>query len=614
MAGSSTAGRLLLAILPVLAPGAPPESVIEYRNLKPGVRFTGTKSCIGCHQQIYLSFRRTAMGASADLASAKTELARVPRPVTVFSEKFNKYFDVFRKDGDLYQSMYEKDADGNEIYRVTHKLDYVIGAGKVGYTYVVRRDNYLFEAPLSYYRETNKWDLSPGYELADHGFARPIVEGCAICHTGTPQASPDWIGMYQDPPFHDLSVGCEDCHGPGQLHVEERVKKINPKVDTSVVNPARLPGHLADDICMFCHQGGDTRVLQPGKRYTDYLAGMPLSDVVAVFKVPMRLEQRADADRMETMPPVRGGLAQPSWWKNTAMKLSKCYDASGGKLRCMTCHNGHYVPASAAAAPYYRRKCLGCHSESSRRAALAQGASRGVSRKAPGCALPLSKRLPANDCAGCHMPKRVIAGIAHSDSTNHRIVRRPGQPLPDAAFGGTTPDLPDLIYVNRPAGEAPSTLSLETQLTAYGELLDKRPDFQSSYFRVLDELIRKEPDHPVALAAMGRKSLLEKNPARAAEYLSRAIKLGYRPPTTYRDLGEALALGGRLDESAEVLERAVELYPYAPVLSKSLAHSYILLKRYPRAYHVMKRHIDTFPEDTFMRGLLKKLESGGVPR
>ena len=115
MRGSSPPAWLLLALLPAALLCHPPETepVIEYRNLKPGVRFTGTKSCIGCHQRIYLDFRRTAMGVSADLANTKAELARVPRTVTVFSEKFNKYFEVFRKDGDLYQGIYEKDAAGN---------------------------------------------------------------------------------------------------------------------------------------------------------------------------------------------------------------------------------------------------------------------------------------------------------------------------------------------------------------------------------------------------------------------------------------------------------------------------------------------------------------------
>ena len=70
------------------------------------------------------------------------------------------------------------------------------------------------------------------------------------------------------------------------------------------------------------------------------------------------------------------------------MVMSKCYLASGGKLRCMTCHDPHQQPDGAESVIYYRRKCLGCHTDQS-------------------CAVPLVARIksvPANDCAGCHMP------------------------------------------------------------------------------------------------------------------------------------------------------------------------------------------------------------------
>jgi len=52
------------------------------------------------------------------------------------------------------------------------------------------------------------------------------------------------------------------------------------------------------------------------------------------------------------------------------------------------------------------------------------------------------------------MEKRPVAGIAHSSDTKHRIVRFPGQPLPDVAFEKPTPDLPGLLWLNRPAGDA----------------------------------------------------------------------------------------------------------------------------------------------------------------
>lgn len=43
------------------------------------------------------------MGCSMAPASEPSELEKVPKPVTIFKEKFNRYFQVFRDGSDLYQ-------------------------------------------------------------------------------------------------------------------------------------------------------------------------------------------------------------------------------------------------------------------------------------------------------------------------------------------------------------------------------------------------------------------------------------------------------------------------------------------------------------------------------
>ena len=62
------------------------------------------------------------------------------------------------------------------------KLAYVVGAGENGYSYIIRRGDFLFQAPLSFYTKSGTWDLSPGHEL---GFNRPIPLGCAAFHSGS---------------------------------------------------------------------------------------------------------------------------------------------------------------------------------------------------------------------------------------------------------------------------------------------------------------------------------------------------------------------------------------------------------------------------------------------
>src|SRR5262249_40110385 len=287
-----------------------------------------------------------------------------------------------------------------------------------------------------------------------------------------PQPVPERPGLYRDPPFRELAIGCENCHGPGELHVARLGKG-------AIVNPAKLPSRLAEDICMNCHQGGDTRVLQPAKDYSDFRPGRPLIETLAIFRVPLKRGSPADSDLLE---------------HHFSMQWSKCYRASGGRLSCLTCHNPHFIPSRATAPAYYRAKCLGCHHE-------------------PDCHLEERKRLQArNDCAGCHLPKREVAVISHSSLTNHRIVARPGQPYPDEASQHTTPELhdalPGLILVNRPAGSK-TRLAPITLLRAYGELMEKEPAYYERYTTLLNQLSKTTPNDPLVLAALGRKILRE---------------------------------------------------------------------------------------------------------
>jgi len=84
-------------------------------------------------------------------ASSPAELARVAQPATIYNADFDRYFRVFREGSDIYQSEYQTDASGRLIFEARHKLEYVVGSGLNGYTYLIRRGNHLFEAPLSYY-------------------------------------------------------------------------------------------------------------------------------------------------------------------------------------------------------------------------------------------------------------------------------------------------------------------------------------------------------------------------------------------------------------------------------------------------------------------------------
>lgn len=554
---------------------------VSYRNAAPGVAYLEGQVCAGCHRDIYTEYLKTDMGRSMSQVTLSL-LEKIPTSVAFFEKALNRNFQVRRQGADLYQSEFQTSPDGKEVFRDTQKIEWIVGSGANGFTCVVRRGNYLFEAPLSFYTKLKSWGLSPGYEFRDYGFSRPILPGCIACHSGRPQPVTNGSGRYQDPPFRELAIGCENCHGPGELHVKERLsgEPLSGDIDRSIVNPAKLPSWLADNICMYCHEGGDVRVLQPGKDYFDFRPGTPLDDTQAVFIVPLQ----------------RGSPSRPDLLEhNFSMVLSKCYQSSGGRLSCLTCHDPHYQPSGQEAPAYYRKKCLSCHTEKS-------------------CTVPLEFRLrktPPNDCAGCHMPKRDVKKIAHSALTNHRIVAVEEETYPEIAFHMSTSALPDLVHLNRVPGKeniAPPALTL---LEAYGELANSHPQYRQRYMAFLKQIAQTEPNNRVVLQALAWAAQQEGTPegtSTAIRYLTRVIDLGSSSSSDYQALANLLSRSGRVSEAIDILRRGLGLVPYDAQLYKLLAEGYLSLDRRDEAIKVLRQALEIFPQDSATRALLKKSE------
>src|SRR5439155_10443944 len=98
-----------------------------FRNTTRGVDYVGSRVCASCHADVYEKFTKTAMGRSMSPASDVAQMEKAPAPVTIHDEKFNRYFQVFRRDSGLYQSEYELGPDGREVFRNTQKVEYAIG-------------------------------------------------------------------------------------------------------------------------------------------------------------------------------------------------------------------------------------------------------------------------------------------------------------------------------------------------------------------------------------------------------------------------------------------------------------------------------------------------------
>ena len=541
--------------------------------------YVGSRVCSKCHPSIYESFSRTDMGRSmSELTPALLE--RIPTSASIFDPQLKRHFEISARDGNLYQSEYETTADGEDIFRETRKLDWIIGSGANGSGAIVKQDDYLFEAPLSFYARPQRWALSPGYEFGDYGFNRPILPGCIACHSGQPRPVLDGNGRFQEPPFAELAIGCENCHGPGQSHVAE-AHMGSPL--GSITNPAKLSFWLADNICMSCHQTGDARVLQAGKTYRDFLPGAELDDTLGIFVVPFSRESVPKDDLLEHY---------------LSMRLSKCYLKSEGRLGCLSCHDPHVQASHQEAPAYFRQKCLACHTEKS-------------------CAVPLSLRqhkTPPDDCAGCHMPKRDVTVISHSVLTNHRIVAEAEEPFPDVAFHLTTPQLPDLVHLSANPSKPDSPLPL-TLFQAYGQVMLAHPEYRARYWSVAKQLKVTHPNNIQVLEALADEFLQKKTSegtSQATQYLQDAILHGATNPVDFEELAKLLVAANRQVEAVNVLRQGVQLDPYDAELYRLSTTIYFTLNKKQEACEVAAQGRQRFPQDEVIRGLMNRCGTASV--
>jgi hypothetical protein len=535
--------------------------------------YVGSRVCSKCHPSIYESFLRTDMGRSL-LEITPALLEKIPTSATIFDPKLNRHFEVFARNGSLYQSEYETTAGGTDVFRDMRKLEWIIGSGANGSGAIVKQDDYLFEAPLSFYAKPHRWALSPGYEFGDYGFNRPILAGCIVCHSGQPRPVLDGSGRFREPPFTELAIGCENCHGPGEAHVAATQMGFPLG---SIANPAKLSPWLADNICMSCHQSGDARVLREGKTYRDFRPGVELDDTLSIFLVPFSRESVPKDDLLEHY---------------LSMRLSKCYRNSNGRLACISCHDPHVEPSPQEAPAYFREKCMACHTEKS-------------------CAVPLSLRqhkTPPNDCAGCHMPKRDVTVISHSVLTNHRIIAEAEEPFPDAAFHMTTPQLPDLVHLNaNPARQdAPSPLTL---LEAYGQVILGHPEYRERYWALAKQLEKTHGENVLVLEALADCALQREDAdgsSLAIRYLDGAIHQGATNPGDFEHLAMLLAAANRRSDALKILQQGMQLIPYYAEFYRLSATVNFSANRKQEACEVVANGVEKFPQDTVIRDLLKK--------
>ncbi|HEU0120138.1 MAG TPA: tetratricopeptide repeat protein [Bryobacteraceae bacterium] len=411
----------------------------------------------------------------------------------------------------------------------TRRLEWFLGSGHIGRSYLFRKAGQLFQSPLSYYTAPAKWDTSPGYESKSYPeWTRLVESACLQCHASQlqPAAAPQ--------PFLEGGVSCERCHGPGDRHA------ARPSRD-NIVNPAALPPPKRDSVCAQCHLTGAARIARAGKERGAFEAGSLLSDSVAVF--------------VWDTPEAAATSATSHFEKLSA---SRCKQASGDKLWCGTCHSPH---AAASSSETYNRKCQSCH-------------------ETKPC-----KANAGNGCTGCHMPKSAGESVAHLVFTDHAIPRRPatglgatqGQGLKEFWTGQA--DARDTAIAYAVAGAAgayerlqaaavahPQDIAVLAQLAQQHEARGEEAAAAEIYQRIL----QKDPGHPIAATNWGAYQIRQGRPKEAMALWLRALS---RQPSLIGarlNLAVAQYQSGDIPAARKSLETVLDYEPAHPAARQML--------------------------------------------
>jgi predicted CXXCH cytochrome family protein len=459
----------------------------------------------------------------------------------------------------------------------------VVGSGAQARSYLIDNDGFLFQSPITWYQSKLQWSLSPGYEKHQNHFSRRVDSRCLYCHADQPRPVANTIHQYEKPPFGQLSIGCERCHGPGELHVATPPVGLKPgEEDLTIVNPKHLTPALRDNVCEQCHLQGEAIVVRRGRSQLDYRPGLPLHEYMSVF---VRSPDLADAGKIVT--------------HFEQMHLSACYTKSGGRFTCTSCHDPHAMPAAGENEAFYRRRCLNCHDT-----------DRKDNNAAPACALPLAKRT-ANDgrdnCLACHMPRQPSSNAIHLAVTDHRVLRHPGRPGPAKAAPAAS-GVP-LVHFHRhhlsPDDEAHTRdlgIAL-VELATIGqgsvqEYLVKRA------LPYLDKATTHAPDDVAALEARGFALYAAGQPAEALRVL--ADVLGRVPD---REFALAWAThiadaSGRVDLAEEYGRRLVARYPHYFEYQNRLAVVYVRKQNWAEAGKAARSAVRLEPFNAEARAVL----------
>ncbi len=520
--------------------------------------FTGSESCRECHEDIYQSYSQMDMWhsfTSHAVVHPPAELANV-QPVTIGKQANEVGSLQYVANYDERQQRHIErmiNQQGDLIFELIQPIAYVIGSGARGYSYLLEDEGLMFQSPLTWYSQSEKWDLSPRYDKENFRFTRRITDGCLSCHVGRINADPIRENHFLKPHILEAGIGCERCHGPGQEHIQLHSANDSLKGEHDpIVNPSSLSDGKRASVCYQCHLSPDYRVLRAGRSHFDFRPGNPLSDTWVVFSIGTGIGKDGSTDAVNHVE---------------QMHASECFQQSKSWFGCTSCHNPHQNPPQGQEEIYYRSRCLKCHQEN----------------ETIDCSVVEQERLSVtslDSCIHCHMPKLTASDVAHTSQTDHRILKRP-------------------LKQNTPSENSAGVLQLFSQMV--GELTSASVT-RAKMILEIPEIVRAKDRFRARELQVQIQSWLLENPPE--ESLVFGLGLLQRLQGAFVDAEKTFLQVLEFNSHSEIaLQQLMEIYHLQERFEKGLEMADRLLASNPRLSSVWGRK-------AHMLGRLGKIEEG----
>jgi len=305
---------LMIAVVLCLAGGA--------QGFGPGAKgYAGSERCKECHEGIYRQWKLTPH------ANMLRDARKNPQAVAA-----RDYSGVPFKRADIY---------------------WTIGSHWIQ-KYLTFIDNDYYVLPKYWNLVTGNWEPYSIFNWRE----RPYAIHCDGCHTtGFDPATKS---------FHEPSIGCEACHGPGEKHLASGAPG-------DIVNPEKLSKERRDMICEACHTDGkDTKAGGQFPFPALYRPGEDLGLYFTDFFAPKPKSKKWYWGTMDYRERHRMFLFWQSKFYSTTRACDVCGFDRGMTVReerymsrdeyCGTCHGKIYKLSSVHSRhPPHAVQCVDCH-------------------------------------------------------------------------------------------------------------------------------------------------------------------------------------------------------------------------------------------------------------